>query len=485
MLKNKIILSCVVGISSILIAACSSDVKKADISNSANPQEEITKLDNDIAMATTKNIDVLATSDFRSSVKWNEEAKNDLANKKKQDTILDDVRTGRGFLEKAYTTSENREAKASGLFEARQAALKAGAGKHPELRSEWKDIDSDVSSKADTLETVSTENLAKFQTRYVDLERKATILTQLSTAQAMINGAKKDGASKMAPVTLKKTELAAKSAESVISTNVRHPEGYKAAVTEANTEATLLQDVMTTIKENGKSLSEPAALKLVFQARKIKSLDAANAEKAAAEVALQKKNQELSTDLENKNKDLTATQQNLTVATKDLNATKKDLHSATQDLTTANASVEIQKALETARRQFSAEEAEAYQQGNNLLIRLKKVNFASGHADLPGNSLPLLAKVSEVAKSLKAAEIKVEGHTDSTGTAVQNKTISEQRAQAVASYFKTNGFKDIDVQSMGFGFDKPIATNKSKEGRAQNRRVDIIITPENAMTATH
>ena len=478
------------GISSILIAACASDVKKAEISNSANPQEEITKLDNDIAMAATKNIDVLAMTDFRSSVKWNEEAKEDLASHKKQEKILDDVRTGRGFLEKAYMTSENREAKASGLFEARQAALKAGAGKHPELRSEWKDIDSDVSAKADSLETVSTENLSKFQNRYVDLERKATILTQLSSAQAMINGAKKDGAAKIAPVTLKKTELAAKSAESVISTNVRNPEGYKTAVMEANNQATLLQDLMMTFKENGKSLSEPAALKLVFQARKIKSLDAANAEKAAAEVALQKKNQELATDLENKNKDLTVTQQNLNATTKDLsatnenlNATKKDLSSATQDLSTAKASVEIQKALETARSQFSTEEAEAYQQGNNLLIRLKKVNFASGHADLPGNSLPLLAKVSEVAKSLKATEIKVEGHTDSLGTAVQNKTISEQRAQAVASYFKSNGFKDIDVQSTGFGFDKPIATNKSKEGRAQNRRVDIIITPEN--TATH
>ena len=85
---------------------------------------------------------------------------------------------------------------------------------------------------------------------------------------------------------------------------------------------------------------------------------------------------------------------------------------------------------------------------------------------------------------MKATEIKVEGHTDSLGSAVQNKTISEQRAQAVASYFKSNGFKNIEVQSTGFGFDKPIATNKSKEGRAQNRRVDIIITPENA-TATH
>ena len=72
-----------------------------------------------------------------------------------------------------------------------------------------------------------------------------------------------------------------------------------------------------------------------------------------------------------------------------------------------------------------------------------------------------LAKVLEVAKTLKASQINIEGHTDSTGTEKQNKSISEERASAVATYFKTNGFKDIDVKSEGFGFKKPIATNKS------------------------
>ena len=106
------------------------------------------------------------------------------------------------------------------------------------------------------------------------------------------------------------------------------------------------------------------------------------------------------------------------------------------------------------------------------------MNFASGRADLPAASLPLLGKVAEVAKSLKASEIKVEGHTDSVGNADLNKSLSEQRAGAVASYLKTNGFQATDVQAQGYGFEKPIATNKSKEGRAQNRRVDVIITPE-------
>ena len=79
---------------------------------------------------------------------------------------------------------------------------------------------------------------------------------------------------------------------------------------------------------------------------------------------------------------------------------------------------------------------------------------------------------------MNASEMKIEGHTDSVGSESQNKIISEKRASAVASYFKSNGFKE--VTSEGYGFQKPIATNKSNEGRAQNRRVDIIITPDNS-----
>jgi outer membrane protein OmpA-like peptidoglycan-associated protein len=138
-----------------------------------------------------------------------------------------------------------------------------------------------------------------------------------------------------------------------------------------------------------------------------------------------------------------------------------------KQLSEADRKVRIQAVLEKARAEFSNDEAEAYQQGENLVIRLKKMNFTNGSSDLPADSLALLAKVLECAKSLNPSQILVEGHTDSTGTAASNKALSESRANA-----------DIKIESEGFGFSKPIASNKSKQGRAQNRRVDVIITPE-------
>lgn len=496
MSKYNVLQSLVISLTVVLISACSSNVKKADIPNTANPQEEVGKLDADINAAVLKNIDVLAKDEFEKTVKLFDEAKSDLDNKKNQDEILEDVRTGRGYLEQAYAVAGNRETKAATLFQARQAALTAGAGMHPQLRSELKDVDGDVSSRADKLETLSAEATIKLQNRYIELEKNAVVLTQLATPQAIVNGARKDGATRRAPMTLKKAEVSLKNAEGVISTNMRNPTGFESAVTQAKADAVMLSEVMTTIMQNGKSLPEGTAVNLVMQNRQIKKLkttliasERAAAESAAAEALLLEKNKQLSTDLTTKDGDLAATKKDLSAVNDNLNTTKKDLSaantdlsSATKELSSAQASVEVQRAIETARQQFSADEAEAYQQGNSLLIRLKKVNFASGQAQLPGASLPVLAKVSEVAKQLKASGIKVEGHTDSTGTAEKNKTISEERAQAVATYFKSNGFQNIDVQASGYGFQKPIATNKSKEGRALNRRVDIIITPEGVIT---
>jgi OOP family OmpA-OmpF porin len=427
-----------------MLVACSTNVKKADIATTANPQEEISKLDADLAIGAAKNLDVLAPDEFKDSTKWLAEAKEDQSNKEKQEEILEDIRKSRGFLDKAYVVSENRAEKAPGLFEARQAALKAGASNYPELSGDLKSVDKDVSSKAADLAKLDSEKISVLQERYVTLEKRATILTRLGDTQAIFNGLKQDGSSKQAPLSHKKAELSLKNGESAISSNVRNPISYNPAVESAISDTALLNDVMSTIKQNGNNLSEAAALKMVSQKKQIKAL---NAETAASKV----ENKTLSNELEGKE----------------------------QSLNTANASVETQRAMESARTQFSPEEAEAYQQGNNLLIRLKQVKFASGRADLPGASLELLAKVSAVAKSMNATELKVEGHTDSVGTESQNKVISEKRASAVASYFKSNGFSE--VTSQGYGFKKPIASNKSKEGRAQNRRVDIIISPDHSL----
>ena len=70
-------------------------------------------------------------------------------------------------------------------------------------------------------------------------------------------------------------------------------------------------------------------------------------------------------------------------------------------------------------------------------------------------------------------KVEVDGHTDSTGTAAYNMTLSEKRAEAVKKYFVDQGIDPNRLTTKGFGITKSAASNKTKEGRAKNRRVEL------------
>ncbi|CAN5714960.1 hypothetical protein BH10BDE1_BH10BDE1_03650 [soil metagenome] len=465
---QSMILSALAIATSLTMAACASKAPEGDIASTANPQDEIARLDTDIKNSQMNDVDVLDFKNYDKAVKNLEEAKSDFAKKEKQEEILNDLRTGRQALVAAKGTSEYRRTKAPAIFVARQAALKVGAGKQPELQSDWTKIDREVIADAEDLSKLKAERLVGIQNSYVELERKAVVVAELGSAKAQIAGAENDGAKKRASQTFKTAQLDYAQAESVVSTNVRNEAGYTASVQKANASARMLSDVMTTIKANGNKLPENTAIKMVMQDRKIKGLSTdlsmQKSETASAESDARSQQMAMNERLAGKDQAL---------ANKDQALANKD-----QALRNARHTIGVQAALEKARQEFSATDAEAYQQGKNLVIRLKTMSFASGRSDLPESALPILAKVSDVAKELGASKIVVEGHTDSLGGKAKNQTLSEKRADAVATYFKSNGLANADVSAEGFGLSKPLASNKSASGRAQNRRVDIVITPE-------
>ena len=80
-----------------------------------------------------------------------------------------------------------------------------------------------------------------------------------------------------------------------------------------------------------------------------------------------------------------------------------------------------------------------------------------------------------VLKAFPQAAIRVEGHTDSTGDATANKQLSGDRAAAVQKALNGLGVSDAQISSAGYGQEKPIASNDSEDGRAKNRRVDVVV----------
>ena len=106
------------------------------------------------------------------------------------------------------------------------------------------------------------------------------------------------------------------------------------------------------------------------------------------------------------------------------------------------------------------------------------VLFPTDKSELLAGAMAQLNQVGEaLVRNSPDSRITVEGHTDSQGQAAHNQELSQKRAESVATYLRSRGIAPDRVTAVGKGPDKPIADNKTLEGRAQNRRVEIIVEP--------
>lgn len=113
-------------------------------------------------------------------------------------------------------------------------------------------------------------------------------------------------------------------------------------------------------------------------------------------------------------------------------------------------------------------EVEAYKETTNT------IRFSLNSYLITKNNKIVLDKIAEDIKANKNVKnIKVEGHTDTTGSKSYNQLLSEKRSDAVKKYLASKGVDASKIQAIGFGFEKPVASNKTKDGRAENRRVDV------------
>ena len=111
-----------------------------------------------------------------------------------------------------------------------------------------------------------------------------------------------------------------------------------------------------------------------------------------------------------------------------------------------------------------------------LIANMSDVLFRSGSFELLPAARERLAKVSGIILAYPSLHLAVEGHTDSIGSDEYNQNLSEQRANSVRDYFVQQGIPAASVEAHGFGKTEPIASNDTSEGRAQNRRVELVLS---------
>lgn len=115
------------------------------------------------------------------------------------------------------------------------------------------------------------------------------------------------------------------------------------------------------------------------------------------------------------------------------------------------------------------------QEFNRLLEGKTSVLFESGRSTIKLTGLELLQQIAVVASSCSGVEIEIGGHTDSSGSDALNQRLSKSRANAVKEALAELGMEASSMTAVGYGSAKPIADNASVAGRAQNRRVELIV----------
>jgi outer membrane protein OmpA-like peptidoglycan-associated protein len=181
----------------------------------------------------------------------------------------------------------------------------------------------------------------------------------------------------------------------------------------------------------------------------------------------------------------TATQGKMTAA--ELGRANQQLASQGQALQAQGAALEteVQRRQEAEKRAAQAAAdlakfASVKQETRGMVITLSgSVLFTSGKADLLASAQ---VKLNDVAKALTEqdpeSKMVVEGHTDSQGTAAYNQDLSQRRAQSVRDYLVSRGIASDRITAEGFGFNRAIGDNATAEGRANNRRVEIVVKPK-------
>ncbi|MEQ8307321.1 MAG: OmpA family protein [Hoeflea sp.] len=116
--------------------------------------------------------------------------------------------------------------------------------------------------------------------------------------------------------------------------------------------------------------------------------------------------------------------------------------------------------------------------GNNIVLNMpSNITFDTDQSAVKPEFYPTLNSVALVLQKFNRSLVDVMGHTDSTGSDQYNLTLSQQRAQSVASYLVSQGNDPRRFYTQGFGESRPVADNSTEAGRAANRRVEIQISP--------
>ncbi|KPQ26782.1 MULTISPECIES: OmpA family protein [unclassified Halomonas] len=130
------------------------------------------------------------------------------------------------------------------------------------------------------------------------------------------------------------------------------------------------------------------------------------------------------------------------------------------------------------RENLEGSRIEIDRQGDDIVLNMpSSVTFDVDSSELTSEARSSLNEVASVVSEYADTRINIAGHTDSTGEDAYNQRLSERRAESVGGYLSQNGVSSSRLNTRGYGESQPVASNDNEDGRSQNRRVEITLTP--------
>ena len=167
----------------------------------------------------------------------------------------------------------------------------------------------------------------------------------------------------------------------------------------------------------------------------------------------------------------------LTCSVSDLESESDRLRAEKERLAREKAQVEADKQKTEGRLQAALSQvADTRDSARGLILNLPDILFDVNKATLKTELKTAIAKLAGILLIMSELQVRIEGHTDSTGSEEYNLKLSTERSQSVLGFLAEEGIEESRMKAVGYGLTRPIAENDTRQGRQKNRRVEIIIS---------
>lgn len=492
--KEGIVIIAILSAAVCFLASCGGKLKVEPIPTSENPAEHINRLFSDLDKARSDDLNFLAPTWFAKAEESLNAAKKGLDRGAELSEIFEKIAYGRARLERAEEIASLSRIVLGDAIRARGLARAADAANLGEdyTEAEKKFLELRKAIEKDNVRWAQ-KKVGDVIEDFRELELRAIKCRALGEARKLIEQADKENARKFAPETFAVAQEKLMEVDGFISKYRDEKEAIRDKAGEALFQARRLVQVTRQSKKVRTMKSEPITLwmegilyktaqKLSASDMRDKAVDAQVENILGSIAALQEKARSMAEKVQAQQAEIEAIRRQQQEHASAIKEQIVSLEGLTREEQTPKerfmGETRSHQLFNQVRTYFEPNEAEVYRQGNQLVVRLKAIKFSVGeHVVLPKN-YALLSRVQRAIQAFGEPDVVIEGYTDSTGSYAFNQQLSQDRADAVREYFVANEtLPEERIVAVGYGPMRPLAPNETPEGRAINRRIDVIITP--------